>query len=95
MAGPAALLRLPASELPAAVASLLADEPPRVAEAMRFFDESLEGRDHLAGEAFSAADILLLTTLDFAKFVGLDMPGECATLAAWHERVSARPSASA
>ncbi|MEC7623659.1 MAG: glutathione binding-like protein, partial [Pseudomonadota bacterium] len=47
------------------------------------------------GEAFSAADILLLTTVDFAKFVGLDMPGECATLAAWHERVSARPSASA
>ena len=44
---------------------------PRVAEAMRFFDESLGGRDHLAGEAFSAADILLLTTVDFAKFVGL------------------------
>ena len=68
---------------------------PRVAEAMRFFDESLEGRDHLAGEAFSAADILLLTTVDFAKFVGLEMPGECAALAAWHERVSARPSAAA
>ncbi|HBQ92334.1 MAG TPA: glutathione S-transferase, partial [Erythrobacter sp.] len=49
----------------------------------------------LAGDDFSAADILLLTTVDFAKFVGLEMPGECAALAAWHERVSARPSAAA
>ena len=68
---------------------------PRVAEGMRFFDGSLEGREYLAGSAFSAADILLLTTVDFAKFIGLDMPSECANLLRWHERVSARPSASA
>jgi len=68
---------------------------PRVAEAMRFFDESLEGHEYLAGDAYSAADILLLTTVDFVKFVGLEMPEECGNLAAWHERVSARPSAAA
>ena len=68
---------------------------PRVVEGMRFFDESLEGREYLAGSAFSAADILLLTTVDFAKFIGLEMPSECANLLRWHERVSARPSASA
>ena len=68
---------------------------PRVADAMRFFDESLDGRDYLAGDAFSAADILLLTTVDFAKFVGLEMPEDCRDLAAWHARVSARPSAAA
>ena len=68
---------------------------PRVAEGMRFFDGSLEGREYLAGSVFSAADILLLTTVDFAKFIGLDMPSECANLLRWHERVSARPSASA
>ena len=68
---------------------------PRVVEGMRFFDGSLEGREYLAGSAFSAADILLLTTVDFAKFIGLDMPSECANLLRWHERVSARPSASA
>ncbi|MEX0342035.1 MAG: glutathione S-transferase family protein [Erythrobacter sp.] len=68
---------------------------PRVADAMRFFDGSLEGREHLAGDDYSAADILLLTTIDFAKFVGLEMPEECANLASWHERVSARPSAGA
>ncbi len=68
---------------------------PRVAEGMLFFDESLEGREYLAGSVFSAADILLLTTVDFAKFIGLEMPSECANLLGWHERVSARPSASA
>lgn len=68
---------------------------PRVAEAMRFFDQSLEGREYLAGDAFSAADILLLTTVDFAGFVGLTIPGDCAHLAAWHARVAARPSANA
>ena len=68
---------------------------PRVVEGMRFFDGSLEGREYLAGSSFSAADILLLTTVDFAKFIGLDMPSECANLLRWHERVSARPSASA
>ena len=68
---------------------------PRVVEGMRFFDGSLEGREYLAGSVFSAADILLLTTVDFAKFIGLEMPSECANLLRWHERVSARPSASA
>ena len=68
---------------------------PRVEEAMRFFDTSLDGRDFLGSRDFSAADILLLTTLDFAQFVGLEMPEECDSLRAWYERVSARPSATA
>lgn len=68
---------------------------PRVADAMRFFDESLRAREYLAGDAFTAADILLLTAIDFAKFVGLEMPEGCANLGAWHDRVSARPSADA
>ena len=68
---------------------------PRVEEALRFFDSSLDGREFLAGSAFSAADILLLTTVDFALFVGLEIPEDCASLREWHARVSARPSASA
>ena len=68
---------------------------PRVEEAMRFFDQSLDGRDYLAGSAFTAADILLLSVIDFARFVGMEMPEECSHLKAWHERVSARPSAAA
>ncbi|MGB7372378.1 glutathione S-transferase family protein [Erythrobacter sp.] len=68
---------------------------PRAADAMRFFDESLEGCEFLAGEAFSVADILLLTTLDFAHFIGLETPYECKALADWHDRMLARPSAKA
>ncbi|GAA4036659.1 glutathione S-transferase family protein [Parerythrobacter jejuensis] len=68
---------------------------PRVEEAFRFFDTSLKDSEFLAGDQFSMADILLLTTMDFAAFVGCGAPQDCAALAAWHETVSARPSASA
>ncbi len=68
---------------------------PRVEAAFRFFDESLAGRDFLAEPGYSVADILLQTTADFAQFVGCGMPADCDNLRAWHDRVSARPSAQA
>lgn len=68
---------------------------PRVFDAMRYFDGALAGREFLAGDTFSAADILLLTAVDFAAFVGLERPSECGELTRWHDAVSRRPSASA
>lgn len=68
---------------------------PRVDEAMRFFDASLAGREFLAADHFTNADILLLTTIDFAGFIGIPVPEELSFLRAWHARVSARPSAAA
>lgn len=68
---------------------------PRVEEAFRFFDHSLDGRAFLAADQYTIADILLLTTMDFAGFVGCGAPQDCGALWAWHERVSARPSAAA
>ena len=68
---------------------------PRVFDAMRYFDGALAGREFLAGETYSVADILLLCALDFAGFVGMAMPEDLTNLAAWHARVSARPSAAA
>ena len=68
---------------------------PRVFDAMSYFDSALAGRDFLAGDSFSTADILLLTTVDFARFVGLESPAACSELARWHVAVSSRPSASA
>ena len=56
---------------------------------------ALAGREFLASESYTIADILLLTTLDFAGFVGMAMPENLTNLAAWHARVSARPSAAA
>ena len=68
---------------------------PRVDDALRFFDASLEGREFLASDSYSIADILLLTTVDFAGFIGIPMPEDLTNLQAWHARVSARPSAAA
>lgn len=68
---------------------------PRVIAAMRYFDESLAGRNWLAGKDYTIADITLLTTIDFAIFIGIAIPDDMPNLAAWHERASARPSAKA
>lgn len=66
-----------------------------VGKAFAFFDEALGAREFLAGERFTMADILLLTTVDFAAFAGCPAGEALANLAAWHTRVSARPSAAA
>jgi glutathione S-transferase len=68
---------------------------PRIDVVMREFDAALSDREFLDGRAYSMADIVLLTTIDFGKFIGVDMPEDAVTLRAWHERVSARPSAAA
>lgn len=65
------------------------------AAAMRWFDRELEGRDFILGDYFSAADIMALCVVDFAKFAGLDLPDGTPHLHAWHKRVSSRPSAGA
>jgi glutathione S-transferase len=67
-----------------------------VANAMTWIDgEMADGREFLAGENFSIADIVLLCGIDFAKFVNMDMPEDCAHLRRWYTRVSSRPSAAA
>lgn len=68
---------------------------PRVDDALRFFDTSLEGRNFIAGDHYTIADILLLTTVDFAAFIGIAMAEDLHNLRAWHARVTARPSATA
>jgi len=68
---------------------------PRAIAAMKHFDEALAGRTWLAGKDYSIADIALLTTIDFATFIGLGIPDEMANLKAWQERATARPSAQA
>jgi glutathione S-transferase len=62
---------------------------------MMTFDAALRKTAFLAGDAFSMADIALLSTMDFGLFIGVPIPEEADALKAWHERVSARPSASA
>ena len=68
---------------------------PRVFEALTYFDGALEGREFLASDSYSIADILLLCTVDFAAFIGIPLPADLPHLQVWHARVSARPSAAA
>ena len=68
---------------------------PRAFDAMARFDQTLSDRPFLAGEHYSIADIVMLTTIDFASFIGLPMPDTLPHLADWHRRVSERPSAAA
>ena len=64
----------------------------RVAAAMAWFDRELVGRRTVVTDHFTMADVVALTTIDFARFVGMDMPTECEHLRAWHAGVSARAS---
>lgn len=66
-----------------------------VTAAFRWLDRELTGRDFIAGDVFSVADITALCTIDFAAFAGLEMPEDADNLRSWHARVSARPSAAA
>ncbi len=50
---------------------------------------------YVAGDRFTIADILALCTIDFGKVVALRIAPHQHHLQAWHERVSARPSAQA
>jgi len=63
-----------------------------------FFDRveaRLATSAHLAGDAYSYADISLLVTVDFAGWVDVVPMRTRPALARWHARVSARPSAGA
>jgi glutathione S-transferase len=63
--------------------------------AQRWLDRELEGREFIAGDAFSMADICALSTVDFAHWIGLDIDAERVNLIAWRDRIKARPSAAA
>ena len=63
--------------------------------AQKWLDRELADRPFLAGETYTMADICLLTTVDFADWIGLPIEDGFDNLKAWHGRVSARPSAGA
>jgi glutathione S-transferase len=67
----------------------------RAIKAMHWLNAELQDREFIATDHFSMADIVALTTIDFATFIGIETPPELTHLSAWHKRVSARPSAAA
>lgn len=67
----------------------------RAIKGLHWLNDELAGREFIAVEKYSMADIVALTTIDFATFIGIEMPAELPHLRAWHDRVSARASAAA
>lgn len=67
----------------------------RVDDFYRWLEPEFAGRSFIAGEAFSIADIVALTVVDFGRMLGVEIPDACSATWDWHRRVSGRPSASA
>ena len=68
----------------------------RVAERFEWLEGELGARPYLAGERFTVADITALCAIDFGKVVDIRLdPAKLPHLAAWHKRVSERPSSKA
>ncbi len=63
--------------------------------AQKWLNRELEGREFLVGDSLTMADICLLSTVDFADWIGLPVQEEYEHLAAWRARMKARPSADA
>ena len=67
-----------------------------VLERFNWFDGELAQRPYIAGSRFTVADITALCAIDFCKISKVRINAETHPhLAAWHTRVSERPSAKA
>ena len=63
--------------------------------AQKYMNRELEGHDFVVGNSLTMADICLLSTIDFADWIGLPVEDEFTNLVAWRARMKARPSADA
>ncbi len=62
---------------------------------LAWLDKQLAGRDYIAGDSVSLADILLFCFVDFGTQVGQPLNAENKNVAAWYERMKGRASAKA
>lgn len=63
--------------------------------AYRWLERELDGREFIAGDSYSVADIIAQTTADFGQFIGVMIPEDCPRVKAWLAQLTARPSATA
>lgn len=64
-------------------------------EGLKVLDERLAGRDWLAAERITIADIVAFIGMDFARMVRFRPPDALANLGRWAEAMRARPAAKA
>ncbi|MSP43891.1 MAG: glutathione S-transferase family protein [Alphaproteobacteria bacterium] len=68
----------------------------RALAAMKILDAELGGRQFVAGNEFTVADITTMVSIDFGAATGaVKVPDDMKHLKRWHGEVSARPSAKA
>jgi glutathione S-transferase len=73
-----------------------ADGLKRIAQdRLKWLDGEMEGKEWICGKRFTLADVLLFCFLDFGNQVGQPLNETNANVAAWFQRVKARPSAKA
>lgn len=64
-------------------------------DGLKWLDALIAGRDFIAGNKVTLADILLFAFLDFGASVGQPLDPANANILRWYERMKARPSAAA
>jgi glutathione S-transferase len=64
----------------------------RAIDFLRFLDGELAGREYIAGDRFTVADITAMVSVSFMKPAKIEVPAELANFRRWHDAVSARPS---
>ncbi|HUS98067.1 MAG TPA: glutathione S-transferase [Hyphomicrobiaceae bacterium] len=68
---------------------------PRALKTLEIMDGVLAGREFIAGDRFSVADITALVAIDFMKPARIERPAGLTSLDRWYNEVSARASAAA
>jgi glutathione S-transferase len=66
-----------------------------VQDKLKWLDNLLEGKQYIAGDRFTIADIILFAALDFGGSVGQKIDPSLKNVNAWFKRVDGRPSAKA
>ena len=68
---------------------------PKALDFLALLDRELAGREFVAGDSYSIADITGLIAIDFMRPARIAVPEELANVRRWHGAISARPSAKA
>ena len=62
---------------------------------MEFLDDELGGREFIAGDRYTIADITAMMGMDMLKPARIDRPDHLSNLMRWYQAVASRPSAAA
>ena len=64
-------------------------------KSLEWLDGELADREFIAGDRYTIADIIAMTSIDFGRVVKIGIQPDQKNLARWHQTVSSRPSAKA